>query len=396
MMDGEEAICRAVPKVVILEDVAGSTWKRLRLLAKSALFRPRIVGDGELVTLLYTSSTTGRPKGVRLTHRNVVYDIENAVKVSCYTRDEIALQVLPLFHTFALTVTMGAPLATGGTAVALKRFSPEQVLDTVEKHRISFLVAIPSMFRVINRAQKARPRDVSSVACAISGGEPLPAQVREDFRELFGTELLEGYGLTETSPVVSLNPPGKSRPGSVGLPIPGVEVRTVGTDGKVLGTDGTGELEVRGPIVMDGYHRRPEETAAVLTPEGWFRTGDMARIDADGYIWITGRLKEMIKVGGEQVYPAEVEDCLSRHPDVAEVGVIGVPDERRGESPKAFVVLNEGALATAEDLLRFARERLPVYKLPREVAFREELPKSPTGKVMRRLLREDPAGGGAE
>jgi len=388
IMGREEAIARAVPKVICLEDVAGTRWKKMRLLARGAFFRPRIVPEGELVTLLYTSGTTGRPKGVCLTHRNIVQDIESAVEVSGYTGDDIAVQVLPLFHTFALTVTMGAPLARGGTSIAIKRFAPDPVLDAIERHRVSFLVAIPSMYRVLNRSQESRRRDVSSLRCAISGGEPLPGEVRDRFRELFGLEILEGYGLTETSPVVSLNPPGANRPGSVGKPLRSVEVRIADEQGRTLEPGSTGEILVRGPTVMLGYHERPEETSAVLSPDGWLRTGDMGRLDADGYLWITGRKKEMIKVGGEMVYPAEVEDCLSRHPAVADVGVIGVSDERRGEAPKAFVVLKEGASVSGDELKAFCRERLPLYKVPREIAFRKELPKAPTGKVIRRLLRE--------
>jgi len=248
------------------------------------------------------------------------------------------------------------------------------------------------MYRVLNRSQGQKARDASSLACAISGGEPLPAEVRDRFKELFGLELLEGYGLTEASPVVSVNPSGASRPGTVGPPIPGVEVRVIGEDGAELARGQTGEICVRGPIVMKGYHNRPEETAEILDPDGWLRTGDMGRLDEEGYICITGRKKEMMIVGGENVYPAEIEDVLSRHPAVADVGVIGVKDERRGEAPKAFVVLAEGAKATEGELQAFCREKLPTYKVPRSIAFRDELPKAPTGKVLRRMLREEGEG----
>ncbi|MHC5057258.1 MAG: class I adenylate-forming enzyme family protein [Planctomycetota bacterium] len=391
IMKREEAISGAVTNVVCLEDVAGSRWKKLTLLARGALFRPRIVGEDEIVTLLYTSGTTGRPKGVRLTHRNMASNIQACIDAVKYTPDDVAVQMLPLFHTFALTVTMGVPLATGATSVAMKRFAPDPILDAVERHGCTFLVAIPSMFRVLVRSQRQKPRDVGSLRCAISGGEPLPDELREGFEEVFGIELLNGYGLTETSPVVSFNLPEANRPGSVGTPLPGVEVRIADEEGNVLAAGDVGELQVKGPNVMAGYHERPEETAASFAPGGWLRTGDMARLDREGYLWITGRKKEMMIVGGENVFPAEVEDALLRHPAVAEVGVIGVPDKRRGECPKAFVVLAEGEEASPEDILRFARERLPVHKVPRDVEFRDELPKAPTGKVMRRLLKE---GGG--
>ncbi len=384
----EEAVRGCVPNVIFLEDVAGTRWKKMRMLARGMFFRPKIVPEDELATLLYTSGTTGRPKGVELTHRNIVENIRGCLEVVSFSPDDVAVQVLPLFHTFALTVTMAVPLATGATTVTMKRFAPDTLLDAIERHGVTYLVAIPSMFRVLNRAQEAKPRDVSSLTCAVSGGEPLPAEVRERFGKLFGLELGEGYGRPEAAPVVSRNPPDAVRPGSVGKPLPGVEVRAVGEDGKPLPPDADGELQVRGPNVMRGYHNRPDETAEVIDRDGWLRTGDVARIDADGYVSITGRLKEMMIVGGENVFPAEIEDCLVQHPAVADVGVVGVPDERRGEAPKAFVVLEEGATATAADILGFARERLPAYKVPRAVEFRDELPKAPTGKVLRRLLVE--------
>lgn len=386
----KDVIGRAATKVVCLEDVAGTPWKKIKLLARGALFRPRIVSEDELSTLLYTSGTTGRPKGVCLTHRNMVFDIQKSTELAGYTADDVTVQMLPLFHTFALTVTLGVPLASGSTTVAMARFLPDPILDAIERYSSTFLVAIPSMYRVLVRAQKQKPRKVTSLRCAFSGGEPLPDELRENFEEVFGIELLNGYGLTETSPVVSLNPPDANRPGSVGKPLSEVEVRIADDECNVLGTDVIGEIQVKGPNVMVGYHERPEETAAVFAPDGWFRTGDMGKIDPDGYIWITGRKKEMMIVGGENVFPAEIEDVLLRHPAVEDVGVIGVPDKRRGECPKAFVVLAEDEKATEEEILRFARENLPVYKVPREVVFRSELPKAPTGKVMRRLLDETP------
>ena len=390
VIDREEAILAAAPNVICLEDVAGTRWKKVKLLARGMLFRPRSVEEDRIATLLYTSGTTGRPKGVCLTHRNMVSNIQACLAAVEVTPDDVVAQMLPLFHTLALTVTMGVPLTTGCTSIAIPRFEPDGILDIVERHSCTLLVAIPSMYRVLVRAQRQKPRDVSSLRCAISGGEPLPAELRDDFEDVFGLQLLEGYGLTETSPVVSVNRAGANRPGSVGPPLEGVKVRIVDDEDVPLAADKIGEIQVKGPSVMSAYYERPEETAEVFAPDGWLRTGDMGRIDDDGYIWITGRKKEMIIVGGENVFPAEIEDVLLRHPAVAEVGVIGISDERRGECPKAFVVLAEGEEADARELLRFAREKLPSYKAPREVEFRSELPKAPTGKVMRRLLREAP------
>jgi len=394
IVDREEAIFAAVPNVICLEDVAGTRWKKMKLLARGMFFRPRIAEEDGMATLLYTSGTTGRPKGVCLTHRNMVSNIQACLAAVEVTPDDVVAQMLPLFHTLALTVTMGVPLTTGCTSIAIPRFEPDGILDVIERHSCTLVVAIPSMYRVLVRAQRQKPRDIGSLRCAISGGEPLPAELRESFEEVFGLELLEGYGLTETSPVVSLNPPGANHPGSVGLPLKGVRARIVDDDDAPLAADEIGDIQVKAPSVMAGYYERPDETADVFAADGWLRTGDMGRIDKDGYIWITGRKKEMMIVGGENVFPAEVEDVLLRHPAVAEVGVIGVPDKRRGECPKAFVVLAEDSEATADEILRFAREKLPSYKAPREVEFRSELPKAPTGKVMRRLLREAPEGDG--
>jgi len=386
----EDALRKAVPNVICLEDVAGSRWKKLKLVARGAFFRPKFSAEDELATLLYTSGTTGRPKGVRLTHGNLASNVRACAEASGFGREDVMLQALPFFHSFAVTVTMNLPLSLGSTVIALKRFTPEPVLDVTERYKITYLVAVASMYRVLIRIQKARPRDVSSVKLGISGGEPLPRETAERFKEVFGVDLIEGYGLTETSPVATLNPPGAPRPGSVGKPLRDVEVRVADETSTDLkwreGPDGIGEICIRGPNIMQGYHGRPEETAAVLTPDGWFRTGDIGRIDADGYVWITGRKKEMMIVGGENVFPAEIEDRLSRHPAVFEVGVTGMKDPTYGEAPKAFVVLAEGEKATADELIAFCREGLAPYKVPKQVVFRPELPKGATGKVLRRKL----------
>jgi acyl-CoA synthetase (AMP-forming)/AMP-acid ligase II len=240
--------------------------------------------------LLYTSGTVGRPKGVRLSHRNVAFDIEACLKVIEGVDSSLVMaQLLPLFHTFALTATLGVPTCVGGSMVAVKRFSPEPVLDAIEKYGVTHLIAIPSMYRVLNRSQTLKPRDTKSLRVAVSGGEPLAAEVRDRFREIFGLPITEGYGLTETSPVVSVNPLGKNKPGSVGPPLPGIEVAIRTDEGKDLPTGEVGEICVKGPTVMMGYQNRPADTSVVLAADGWLSTGDMGRVDEDGYIWITGR-----------------------------------------------------------------------------------------------------------
>jgi long-chain acyl-CoA synthetase len=230
--------------------------------------------------------------------------------------------------------------------------------------------------------------DLASLTLPIAGGEALGADLAGQFQQLFGVAVLEGYGMTETSPVVAVNVPGCHRPGSVGRPLPWVEARTVDDADRPLPCAAEGELHLRGECVTTGYHNRPQDTAAAFAPGGWLRTGDLARLDADGYLWITGRKKDLIISGGENISPNEIEAALQQHPAVAEAAVIGVPDAARGEAPKAFVVLRKGAAATTADLAAYLRERLPRFKVPAAWAFRAELPHSPTGKVLKRELRK--------
>jgi len=376
-------------RLIFLDEIAASPWRRAQLALRGLFFRAPEVPPHAIATLLYTSGTTGKPRGVCLTHHNLASNVDQSRRAIDYRSEDVLVQALPMFHSFALTVTLLLPLACGSTAIALKRFSPEALLDLMERYRSTYAVLIPSQYRVLIRAQEMRPRHLPCLRRAISGGEPLPGDVRRRFAEVFAFEILEGYGLSEASPVVSLNPSFANRPGSVGKPLPEIEARIAADDESILGPGEIGELQIRGPNVTPGYHRRPEETAALFAANRWLRTGDMARIDKDGYIWIVGRKKEMIKVAGEAVYPAEVEDALSLHPAVAEVGVAGVPDQRHGEVPKAFVVRREGAAVTGEELIRFARQHLPRYAVPHAVVFCAELPKGPTGKVLRRRLAEE-------
>ncbi len=340
----------------------------------------------DVCTLLYTSGTTGQPKGVMLTHRNLASNADGGVQAMGMGLDNRVLACLPSFHTFAITGTMLAPLACAGSFATLPKFDPDAVLKTASELKCDTLIMVPSMYRVLTRMQERRPQEMGHLRLAISGGEALPDDVRESFQRVFGIPLLEGYGQTETSPVVAFNLPTANHPGTVGKPIPGVTVKIVDPE-TLQDSAGTGEIWVGGAGVMKGYHNRPDETARALTPDGWLRTGDMGELTPEGYIRITGRLREMVKVNGEMVFPAEVENALLKHPAVHECGVTGQKDDRKGEIVVAYVVLNEGQAATEELLLQHCRSTLAGYKVPKSVLFRTELPKGPTGKVMRRLLK---------
>jgi len=345
---------------------------------------------GDLAVILYTSGSSGAPKGVRLTHGNLLANTRGAAEAAGFSPDERVLAALPMFHTFALTTTLLAPLLAGGSVHTLARFSPEAVLRAIEKTRATVFLAVPSMLRLLARAQAAAGADLSSLRFVVSGGEGLPKRARDEFERATRCPICEGYGLTECSPVVALNRPEDNRPGTVGRPLPGTEVRVASDEGTTLAPGEEGEVQVRGPHVMAGYHNRPEETAAALTADGWLRTGDLGRLEADGYLSITGRLKELIIVAGENVAPAEVEGVLLDHPAVAEAAVVGVPDEARGETVVAFVVSPDALDARA--LRAHCRERLAPHKVPRRVETLAELPKGPTGKVLRKELAARAAG----
>jgi len=356
-------------------------------------------GGDDTATILYTSGTTGLPKGVILSHRNLIRNVETCNRHLALSQENVFLGVLPFFHAFGITTSMLLPLLLGCSTVCVMRFSPQKVLEGIARHRVTIMFAVSSIYRMLIRAGLAtaspwragRPAglDLASLTLPIAGGEALGADLAGRFQQLFGVAILEGYGMTETSPVVAVNVPGRHRPGSVGRPLPWVEARTVDDGDRPLPCGAEGELHLRGECVTTGYHNRPQDTAAAFAPGGWLRTGDLARLDADGYLWITGRKKDLIISGGENLSPNEIEAALQQHPAVAEAAVIGVPDDARGEVPKAFVVLREGAAATAADLAAYLRQRLPRFKVPAAWEFPPELPHSPTGKVLKRELRKE-------
>ena len=348
---------------------------------------PRLDPDDTAV-LLYTSGTSAVPKGVELTHRNLSSNCDNCIASARFRGEHRFLNILPPFHVFGLTAMVLVPIRRGCTVFCLPRFQPATVLDWVAQKNISVLMATPSMYGAMMRVKHPPPEVLKSLYLIISGGEPLPAAIDRGCRERLGAELLQGYGLTETSPVVSLCAPHAKRTGAVGRPIENTLVRIVDDDGEDIPPGHDGEVWVKGPGVMKGYHDCPVETRAAITPDGWLKTGDVGTLDRDGYLSITGRKKEMIIVSGENVAPAEVEAVLAEHPAVKQAAVIGVADAARVEVPIAFVSLEEGAQAGPHELRCFARSRLAAYKVPREVRISADLPLGPTGKILKRKLGE--------
>ncbi len=348
--------------------------------------RCRYKGD-ELAAILYTSGTSGQPKGVMLTHRNLRANVDDAIELAGLTESNGFLGVLPQFHSFGLNALTLIPLRLGARVIYSARFVPGRLIKLIAQHKPDVFMAIPSMYSALANVKNASPVDWRSIELAISGAEPLPQRTRESFHERFSVRILEGYGLTETAPVVSWAMPHMYRDGSVGKLLPRVQVQVVDIDtGKPLPPDTEGHILVRGPNVMAGYYKRSDLTAEAIDADGYFRTGDIGRLDADDYLYITGRLKEMMIIGGENVFPREIEEVLADHPSVQACGVIGKPDESRGEVPVAYVELNEGQAFDEQALRGWCRDKLAGYKVPREIHCVEELPRSPTGKIMRRKL----------
>jgi long-chain acyl-CoA synthetase len=339
---------------------------------------------------LYTSGTTGRPKGVVLTHDNLLANVQACQQAGDFDSRDGFLCLLPFFHTYAITGTFLLPLLSGSKMVLVDRFHPLKVLGLIQQHQISVFLAIPSMYRVLAATEGSF--DFSSVRFPISGGEPLPNATAEAFERRFNVPIYEGYGQTEAAPVITLNRPGARKPGTIGPPLPGVEVAIWDDQNRALPSGEVGEIMVRGRNVMQGYHRLPEETAKTVA-NGWLHTGDLGKFDEEGFVIITGRKKELIISAGENIYPREIEDALAQHPKVKEVAVIGIRDEIRGEVPKAFVIPREGITIDEKELRAFCRENLANYKVPKYFELVSDLPRTPTGKVLKRMLSAAAATG---
>ncbi|GAA3641103.1 long-chain-fatty-acid--CoA ligase [Microlunatus ginsengisoli] len=348
----------------------------------------------DTAVILYTSGTTGRPKGAELTHDNLTRNAEvtqsDLVRLSA---DDVVFGGLPLFHSFGQTVTLNTTVAAGATLVMLPRFDARTALALMAEHAVTVFAGVPTMYSAFLAVDDAPA--LPRLRLCLSGGAALPVEVLRQFEDRFGCAILEGYGLSETSPVASFNLVDQRKPGSIGTPVTGVEMRVVDLDGNPLPTGEVGEIAIRGHNVMKGYWRRPDATAAVLSADGWFRTGDVGRVDGDGFYVIVDRMKDLIIRGGFNVYPREIEEVLYEHPDVAEAAVIGLPHDRLGEEVGAAVALRPGSTTTETELREYVRGQVAAYKYPRVVWFVESLPKGPTGKILKReiVAPSDPPAG---
>jgi long-chain acyl-CoA synthetase len=349
------------------------------------------VTEKDLAVIIYTSGTTGHPKGAMLSHGNLLSNVESCRQVLYAMDMDRFVVLLPMFHSFMMTVGVLLPTIVGGSLVVVKSLHPpKNILQEIIQHRATILPAIPQFFRTLANAPV--PKDFPLRLC-ISGGAPLPGEILREFNEKMPIPLIEGYGLSEASPVVSMNPvKGPWKAGSIGVPIPGVEVSAQDDEGRMLPQGETGEICVRGGNVMQGYWNRPDETAKALR-DGWLLTGDIGHQDADGYFYITDRKKDMLLVNGINVYPREIEEIIYQFPGIKEAAVIGVPDPRRGEQPLAFVSLAEGKQVEEKALLQFVRERLADYKVPKRVVVMPTLPRNATGKILKTALRQVAAAG---
>lgn len=344
--------------------------------------------DEHIVVLPYSSGTTGVAKGVMLTHRNLTANIAQCRPVLTYDDGEVALAVLPFFHIYGMQVLMNCLLAEGCTIVTMGRFDLQQALELISKHKVTRFFAVPPMILALAKHPIVENYDLSSIKSIMSGAAPLGADLLNEAATRIKCDIFQGYGMTELSPVSHATPQGQGKPGSVGVTVPNAECRIVDIDGNDQPVGGEGEVWVKGPLVMKGYLNNPEATAATIDSDGWLHTGDVGRFDEDGHLYIVDRLKELIKFKGFQVAPAELEALIVTHPDVADVAVIGIADVEAGELPKAFVVKKPDATVTAEDIQDFVKERVASYKQIRDVEFLDEIPKSASGKILRRLLRD--------
>ncbi|MGK5553660.1 long-chain-fatty-acid--CoA ligase [Actinomadura kijaniata] len=343
-------------------------------------------GPEDTAVLIYTSGTTGRPKGAELGHFQLYMNCTVSSELFGVEDDDVVMAVLPFFHVFGLSGVVNTAVRRGTTMSVVPRFTVPDVLDAIHRHRVSVFLGVPAMFHALTEAD-AGDRDLSSLRVAGSGGAAMPEALLTRFEDRFGIVVLEGYGMTETASTATMNRPDERRPLSIGKPVWGVETRVVNAAGEELPPGEVGELLVRGHCVTRGYHGNPAATAEAIR-DGWLHTGDLARADDDGFLYIVDRMKDLVIRGGYNVYPREVEEVLHAHPAVAEAAVVGRPDERLGEEVTAYVALRPGAAATPEELIAHSREHLAAYKYPREVVILPELPRNATGKLLKRELRD--------
>lgn len=376
-------------KIILVDEPRGNFLYWGDLFERRAFCLEREVTEDATAVICYTSSTSGKPKGVMLSHRNFISDVEGSLKATSMSRKDRFLIFLPMFHSYTLTVCIFIPLLIGASIYIFSSRHINSMARFIFFKRITILVGIPRIFRMF--AKITIPR-IFLIFCpvrfAISGADALAPEIITAFKDKFNITLVQGYGLTEASPVVCLNPLKRQKMGAVGLPLPNCELKVVDEEENELPINTPGELIVKGPMVMKGYYQMPQETKEAIKG-GWLFTGDIAKIDEDGYVYIVDRKKDMIITHGMNIYSKEVEDAIAEHPSVEEVAVVGRKDEIRGEVPVAIVVLKEGENVAAGELVDFMKEEIADYKIPHSIEFRKELPKTPTGKVLKRILRDE-------
>jgi long-chain acyl-CoA synthetase len=351
-------------------------------------------GGEDTAVLLYTSGTTGSPKGAELTHDNLRSNAETSASLYDGGPEDVMLGALPLFHAFGQTCAMNVSVITGACLSLIPRFDPRKALEMFERDKVTIFLAVPTMYGAMLHAPDRDKHDTSSLRVCVSGGSAMPVELLKGFEDAFGCDILEGYGLSETSPTASFNQLGQERkPGSIGTPVPGVEMKLLDEDGNEVADGEVGEIVIKGPNVMKGYWNKPDATEEAIV-DGWFHSGDLAKRDEDGYYFIVDRKKELIIRGGYNVYPREVEEVLYEHPAVREAAVIGIPDDQMGEEVGAAIALKEGEEASEDDIRAFVREQVAGYKYPRKVWFVDELPKGPTGKMLKREIEPPSRVGG--
>jgi long-chain acyl-CoA synthetase len=349
--------------------------------------------DSDTAVVLHTSGTTGTPKGAELTHGSLGSNQEVIVRrLLNLTHDDVVLACLPLFHVFGMTCAMNAAIAAGAGLSLMARFDPAKAIERIRRDRVTVLEAVPTMYSALLSVADQFPSEATaSLRTCVSGGAALPVAVLNDFEKAFDAMILEGYGLSETSPAVTFNhPDAERRPGSIGTPIEGIQVRLVDPEGSEVETGTPGEIQIKGPNVMKGYWNLPDATDEAIK-DGWFSTGDIAIVDGDGYYYVVDRKKDLIIRGGYNVYPREVEEALHEHPAVAAVAVIGIPHTSLGEEVGAAVVLKSGKSVELEELRQFVKGRVAAYKYPRRIWFVDALPTGPTGKLLRREVKPPPS-----
>ena len=387
---GEEGLAKAIPdniQIVKLEELNFCRFPPLR-------WPPRYCDD-DLAVILYTSGTIGNPKGVMLSHGNLHSNVDAGIEHARITRADIFLGVLPQCHSFGLTALTLIPLRVGATVVYAARFIPRKIVNLIRIHKPDIFMAVPSMYGALLTVKEAKPDDFSSIRFAVSGGEPLPDATLDRYRDRFNLQLLEGYGLTETSPVANWATHDRYKRHSVGLALPGVTEIVVDQKDQILPANHDGEILIAGPNIMQGYYNLPDQTNEVfikfnLPNRGqtkMFRTGDIGHLDEEGYLFITGRKKEMLIIGGDNVFPREIEEVLNRHESIKDSAVIGKSDGMRGEVPIAFVEVNEDEKFDESQIRNHCRQILAQFKVPRKIYVIKELPRSPSGKILRRHLK---------